>query len=83
VAVIDIPGRRKFFSPHPITFLDNDFVVLDFLRKQKITYCILKKSSVVDIVRYPIEVKYFSEEFKYDILKKIGNEYLVKIEPKS
>jgi len=73
VAVIDMPGT-PFFSPHPVPFLNSQEKVLDFLRKQKITYCVLKKNSVVDIKRVT------SGEFKYTVLKVIGNEYIVKIE---
>lgn len=73
VAVIDIPGT-PFFSPHPIPFLDSKEKVLDFLSKQKVTYCVLKNSSVEDIKRIA------SGEFKYTVLKVIGNEYILKIE---
>ncbi|MDD5476621.1 MAG: glycosyltransferase family 39 protein [Candidatus Omnitrophica bacterium] len=73
VAVIDMPGT-PFFSPHPIPFLNSKDKVLDFLRKQKVTYCVLKKSSVEDIARI------VSGGFKYTLLKVIGNEYILKIE---
>jgi hypothetical protein len=73
VAVIDIPGT-PFFSQHPIPFLNSKAKVLDFLRKQKVTYCVLKNSSVEDIRRVT------SGEFKYTVLKVIGNEYILKIE---
>jgi len=73
VAVIDMPGT-PFFSPHPIPFLNSKDKVLDFLRKQKVTYCVLKKSSVEDIARS------LSGDFKYTLLKVIGNEYILKIE---
>ncbi|MDO8489561.1 MAG: glycosyltransferase family 39 protein [Candidatus Omnitrophota bacterium] len=72
-AVIDIPGT-PFFSPHPVLFLNSDVKVGDFLRKQKVTYCVLKKSSVEDIQRINLDV------FKYTVLKVIGNEYILKIE---
>ncbi|MFA6357917.1 MAG: glycosyltransferase family 39 protein [Candidatus Omnitrophota bacterium] len=73
VAVIDMPGT-PFFSPHPILFLNTRDKLLDFLRKQKVTYCILKKNSVKDIERFS------PGEFKYTVLKVIGNEYILKIE---
>jgi len=73
VAVIDMPGT-PFFSPHPIPFLNSKDKLLDFLRKQKVTYCVLKKNSVADIARS------LSGEFKYTQLKVIGNEYILKIE---
>lgn len=73
VAVIDIPGT-PFFSPHPLPFLNSPDKVRDFLSKQKITYCVLKKSSVEDIARIT------AGAFKYTVLKVIGNEYILKIE---
>jgi len=73
VAVIDMPGT-PFFSPHPIPFLNTQGKVRDFLRAQKITYAILKKNSVEDIDQL------VGGEFKYTVLKVIGNEYIVKIE---
>lgn len=74
VAVTSIPGI-PFFSPHPIAFLDRDEKVRDFLGKQSLTYCILNKSSVEDIQRITS-----GRDFKYTILKVIGNGYLLKIE---
>ena len=73
VAAIDMPGT-PFFSPHPIPFLRTQDAVRDFLRQQKITYCILKKNSVEDIQRLSLG------EFKTTVLKVIGNEYILKIE---
>lgn len=73
VAVIDMPGT-PFFSPHPIPFLNTQEKVREFLRRQKITYAILKKNSVEDIANLA------GVEFKYTVLKVIGNEYIVKIE---
>ena len=75
VAVIDIPGNG-FFSPHPIAFLNSDSKVLDLLRRQPVTYCVLKKTALQDIQR-------FSNEFDYKVLKVIGNEYLVRIKPRT
>lgn len=74
VAVIDLPGKN-FFSPHPIPFLYNDDKVKDYLRGQPLVYCILKKANVEDIERITQE-----KEFKFTILKIIGNEYILKIE---
>ena len=73
IAVTAIPGPN-FFSPHPIPFLNNDRLVLDFLNKQKVTYCVLKKSSFEDIQRIT------SNRLNYQLLKVIGNEYIVKVE---
>jgi len=74
VAVIDIPGK-EFFSPHPIPFLNSDERFADFLRKQPVTYCVLKRNAEQDVKR-------LSNEFDYEILKVIGNEYLFKITPR-
>ena len=73
VAVVDLPGKQ-FFSPHPVPFLDTDEKVAAFLRKQGISYCILKKTYLDDIERLA------EKEFKYTVLKIFGNEYLVKVE---
>jgi 4-amino-4-deoxy-L-arabinose transferase-like glycosyltransferase len=73
VAVIDMPGT-PFFSPHPVPFLNTPDKLQEFLRKQKLTYCILKKNNLGDIQEH------LSAEFKSTILKVIGNEYIVKIE---
>jgi len=72
-AVIDMPGT-PFFSPHPVPFLNTQEKVREFLRGQKITYAILKKNSVEDIDQLA------GGEFKYTVLKIIGNEYIMKIE---
>jgi len=72
VAVIDMPGTQ-FFSPHPVPFLNTQEKVRDFLRGQKSTYAILKKNSVEDIDQL------VAGEFKYTVLKVIGNEYILKI----
>ena len=73
VAVIDMPGT-PFFSAHPIPFLNTPDKVRDFLRRQKVTYCVLKKNSVRDIDRLILG------EFESTVLKVIGNEYILKIE---
>jgi 4-amino-4-deoxy-L-arabinose transferase-like glycosyltransferase len=73
VAVIDMPGT-PFFSPHPVPFLNSPDKLLSFFRKQKVTYCILKKNNVQDVMGA------ISGEFKATMLKVIGNEYILKIE---
>jgi 4-amino-4-deoxy-L-arabinose transferase-like glycosyltransferase len=73
VAVIDMPGT-PFFSAHPVPFLNTPDKVRDFLRKQRVTYCVLKKNSVEDINGL------ISGEFKSTLLKVIGNEHILKIE---
>lgn len=74
VAVTAIPGPN-FFSPHPIPFLNIDRMVLGFLQKQGVTYCVLKKSSLEDIQRITYHGK-----LNFQVLKVIGNAYIVKVE---
>ncbi|MDD2679368.1 MAG: glycosyltransferase family 39 protein [Candidatus Omnitrophica bacterium] len=72
VAAVDIPGT-EYFSPHPIPFLNSDSEVREFLGKQPVTYGILKKGNVIDFRRLT------ENYFKFEILKQIGNEYVVRI----
>lgn len=74
IVVLDLPGK-DFFSPHPIPFLYNDDQLKDYLRTQSSAYCVLKKANVEDIERVTA-----GKEFKFTILKKIGNEYILRIE---
>jgi len=71
------PYGKNFFSPHPIPFLNDDIKVRDFLKKQSVTYCILKKSSIEDVKRAVFNHGDFT------LLNIIGNEYIVKIEYRS
>jgi 4-amino-4-deoxy-L-arabinose transferase-like glycosyltransferase len=72
IAVIDV-GGKKFFSPHPILYLDTAQKIGDFLQRQEITYCIFKKSSMEDIEDI------IHDEFQVKVLKIIGNEYVLRI----
>lgn len=81
VAVMNTYGSQ-FFSLHPVPFLDDDQKVLEFLRGQQITYCVLKKSDIVDIERVIGGSLDFGREFDCQILKKIGKEYVLKVTPK-
>lgn len=73
-AVIDINGKN-FFSPHPIPYLNENKKVFDFLQRQSVTYCLLRKSSVKAIERIT------DKKMKFTLLKIIGDEHIVKIEP--
>jgi 4-amino-4-deoxy-L-arabinose transferase-like glycosyltransferase len=75
VAVIDINGQN-YFSPHPIPFFSTMEEVKNFLRRQGLTYAVLKKSGWVRLEDLP------PEEFKFSLLKMIGDAYLVKLEVK-
>ena len=70
---LDLPGS-PFFSPHPVPFLNTQDKVRDFLRRQKVTYCVLKKNNVIDMDGV------IGGEFKSTVLKVIGNEHILKIE---
>lgn len=69
------PYAENFFSPHPIPFFDVDESARDFLKKQSVTYCVLKKSSLEDIKRIV-----GASNGKYTLLKQVGIEYIVKVE---
>ncbi len=75
-AVIDINGSG-FFSPHPIPFLNTHKKVDDFLKKQDVTYGVLKESNVKDLRRIT--------KGRYDmtILDEMGGKYIVRIEKAS
>ncbi|MDD2689558.1 MAG: glycosyltransferase family 39 protein [Candidatus Omnitrophica bacterium] len=77
VAVVNL-GRlaANFFSPHPLTYLDTDENALDFLKKRPVTYCILTKTSFKDMQRLARD-----GGVKVELLKIIGDEYIVKILP--
>lgn len=77
VAVVNL-GRwaANFFSPHPVAYLDTDEKALDFLKKQPVTYCILTKTSFKDMQRLARD-----GGVKVELLKIIGDEYIVKILP--
>jgi 4-amino-4-deoxy-L-arabinose transferase-like glycosyltransferase len=72
VAAVDIPGS-EFFSPHPIPFLNSDTKVREFLSRQPVTYGIIKKTNIIDVKRLT------DGYFKFEILKQIGNEYVIRI----
>ncbi|MDD5155170.1 MAG: glycosyltransferase family 39 protein [Candidatus Omnitrophica bacterium] len=74
VAVMNTYGKN-FFSVHPVPFLDTDEKVRIFLRVNPATYCVLRKSALEDIRRAA------NKNFRLDILKVIGSQYIVKIEP--
>jgi 4-amino-4-deoxy-L-arabinose transferase-like glycosyltransferase len=68
-------GTKNFFSPHPIPYLDSVESVENFLRKQKITYCIISKSSYGFL-----EGTMKGRPFKFEKLNLIGDEYIIRIE---
>ena len=74
VVVVDIPGTN-YFSPHPVLFLNTHQKVRDFLSRQPVNYAILKKGNVEDFKTLT------AGKFKLEILKQIGNEYVVRVSP--
>ena len=71
-AALDINGKG-FFSPHPVLFLNTDEKVLQFLKTQPVTYCILKKSGVEDIKRI------VHQDFNVEYFDPIADKYILKI----
>lgn len=74
VAVIDIAGK-PFFSPHPIPMLLDDTAVDQFLRKQPVTFCVVKESDFTALKRIVA-----NGGFSMVQLGDIGGKYLLKIE---
>ena len=74
VAVVNVRGSN-FFSPHPIFYFDSDENTIAFLKTQPITYGILAKSAFADIIRIAD-----ANKFKLDILKTMGNAYIIKVQ---
>ncbi len=71
VAVVNIHSSQdNFFSPHPIPYLHTGEELREFLKKQAVTYCILKKSSVDEIKDLA------GKEFNFTLLKAIKDQYI-------
>lgn len=71
VAVVNIhSSEENFFSPHPIPYLHTGEELIEFLKKQPVTYCILKKSSVDEIKGLA------GKKFSFTLLKVVGNEHV-------
>ncbi len=65
----------NFFSPHPVPCVSTDEEVTEFLQKQPITFAVLTKSTMRNIVNLIENQK----GLKCILLKTAGNEYLLKI----
>lgn len=72
--VVCAPGESNFFSPHPVMFLDNEEKVSDFLRRNRITYCVLKKDHVEAVESVANRMG-----FKHELLMSSGNACLLKV----
>ena len=49
--IVVLGSPKDFFSPHPVTYFGSDEEIRNYLRGQKVTYCILNKSSAERIKR--------------------------------
>ena len=74
VAVIDMNGKG-FFSQHPVVLLNNDQIMLNFLKQQPVTYGIVRKSNVKDLNRIAENGAYTMNTVAH-----IGDKYLIKID---
>lgn len=72
VAVLDI-GGRGYFSPHPIPFLNTPEKLQSFLSRYPQVYGVLKKSYARNLKQY------IGPDFTSEILKNIGDAYIVRI----
>jgi 4-amino-4-deoxy-L-arabinose transferase-like glycosyltransferase len=64
-----------FFSPHPIPFLKTEEQVKSFFQTQKVTYCIVNKSSAEQIKLLD------GTEFNVRELNVMGNKYILEVKP--
>jgi len=76
VAVVDISGKN-FFSPHPVPYFSAAPELKEFLARQGVTYCVVKKSVLDEFDRLR------SQGFDYSVLEKIGNVVIVRVEAKT
>jgi hypothetical protein len=67
----------NFFSPHPILDLNTEEKLVEFLRTQPVTYGILNEHAWEDLQRICP-----SRGFKAELLKLVGDEYVVKVTSK-
>ncbi len=72
-AVFD-PSSDNFFSPHPIPYINTEPKLRDFLAKQQVTYCVLKKKALDDLERLA------GGGYKSTLLTVKGDEYIYKVE---
>lgn len=71
IAVVNINSSEdNFFSPHPIPYFNSGQKLTEFLKRQHITYCILKKSSIDEIKNLT------GKEFNYTLLRIVGEQYI-------
>lgn len=74
VAVIDINGKG-FFSPHPVEYINTVEKLRAFLDGQQVTCAVLRKGHLKDLEEL------IGPSFRYEMLHKAGDEYIVRILP--
>ena len=74
VAVLGI-GEQNYFSPHPIPILNTKEKLDGFLKSQKYTFAIIKKSG------YEYLTRNFAGQLKINVLKVLGPFYILKLMP--
>jgi 4-amino-4-deoxy-L-arabinose transferase-like glycosyltransferase len=70
-AVVNIGGSTNFFSPHPIPYLNTSEKVAGFLENRQLTYGVLNKSTFRALKSLA------HDTYQLDLLKQIGDEYIV------
>jgi 4-amino-4-deoxy-L-arabinose transferase-like glycosyltransferase len=71
VAVVNLGGSTNFFSPHPIPYLNTNEKVAGFLENKQLTYGVLNKSTFRELKSLA------HDTYQLDLLKQIGDEYIV------
>jgi 4-amino-4-deoxy-L-arabinose transferase-like glycosyltransferase len=75
IAVVDFTGKQ-FFSPHPIPILDTADKIISVLKHQRVTYGVIRKTA------YQFMLKNCAGRFRVLLLKNIGYDYVIRIDPK-
>ncbi|MCX5716043.1 MAG: glycosyltransferase family 39 protein [Candidatus Omnitrophica bacterium] len=70
------PDEPNFFSPHPVPFLDTHEKIFGFLRKNGITYCVIKKKQTNELQEIAKRIG-----FKSELLLSSGSACLLKVQP--
>jgi len=74
VAAINM-GDTFFFSPHPITYINKPKLFKKFFNANRLVFAIFTKSGFADAKR----ILHFMPQFHVELLKVIGDEYIVRI----
>ena len=71
VAVVNLGGSTNFFSPHPVPYLNTGEKVTGFLGNMQQAYGVLNKSTFRELRSIALG------KYQLDLLKQIGDEYIV------